>query len=83
MDVHVTQAGWAGPGVNGQPAPNPVQPNALSGWRECGSTDLQGAPLDLAARAGGYLLSEEEMTAGFATRAKVFSAWNNGLGWNP
>ncbi|NHZ96244.1 pectinesterase family protein [Massilia sp. CCM 8734] len=83
MDAHVAPAGWAGPGVNGQPAPNPVQPNALSGWREFGTTDLQGAPLDLSARVGGYLLSEEGVAAGFATRAKVFSAWNNGLGWNP
>ncbi|UOD28463.1 Ig-like domain-containing protein [Massilia violaceinigra] len=83
MDAHVAPAGWAGPGVNGQPAPNPVQPSALSGWREFGTTDLQGAPLNLSARVGGYLLSEDEVAAGFATRAKVFAAWNNGLGWNP
>lgn len=83
MGAHVAPAGWAGLGVNGQPAPNPVQPTALSGWREYGTTDLNGAPLNLSARVGGYLLSEDEVTAGFSTRAKVFSAWNNGLGWNP
>ncbi len=83
MDAHVAPAGWAGVGVNGQPAPNPLQATALSGWREYGTTDLQGAPLILSARVGGYLLSEEEVAAGFATRARVFAAWNNGLGWNP
>ncbi|MDM5180188.1 pectinesterase family protein, partial [Massilia sp. DJPM01] len=83
MDAHVAPAGWAGLGVNGQPAPNPLLPGAGSGWREHGSTDLQGAPLNLAARSGAYLLSDEEVAAGFDTRAKVFSAWNSGLGWNP
>ncbi|NHZ39296.1 pectinesterase family protein [Massilia aquatica] len=83
MDTHIAPAGWAGLGVNGQPAPNPVQPSALSGWREFGTTDVQGAPVNLSARVGGYLLSEDEVAAGFATRAKVFAAWNNGLGWNP
>ncbi|MCY0910747.1 pectinesterase family protein [Massilia antarctica] len=83
MDAHVAPAGWAALGVNGQPAPNPAQPNAMSGWREHGSTDLQGAPLNLRARSGGYLLSDAEVAAGFATRAQVFSAWNSGLGWNP
>lgn len=83
MDQHIAAAGWAGLGVNGQPAPNPAVPNAASGWREYGSTDLLGAPLDLAARVGGYTLSADEVAAGFATRAQVFSTYDGGAGWNP
>lgn len=83
MDSHVAAAGWAGLGVNGQPAPNPVVPTAASGWREYGSTNLAGAPLDLAARVGGYLLSADEVAAGFASRAMIFAAYGSGAGWNP
>ena len=83
MDNHVAPAGWAGQGVNGQPAPNPVAPNATSGWREFGSTDLAGNPLDLRARAGGFILSESDVAARFATREKVFAGYGNGAGWNP
>lgn len=83
MDRHVAPAGWAGLGVNSQPAPNPVVPNAVSGWREYGSTDLAGVPLDLSRRVGGYLLRADEVEASFATRAQVFAAFGAGEGWNP
>ena len=83
MDTHVAAAGWAGLGVNGQPAPNPVEPNAVSGWREYGTTDLAGAPVNLAARVGGFQLRASDVEAGFATRAKVFAAFANGAGWEP
>jgi hypothetical protein len=58
-------------------------PNAASGWREYGSTDLAGNPLNLAARVGGYQLSNADVAAGFATRAQVFAGFNGGAGWNP
>jgi pectin methylesterase-like acyl-CoA thioesterase len=83
MDRHVAPAGWAGLGVNGQPAPNPVTATAASGWREYGTTDLAGNPLDLRLRVGGYLLGSDEVEAGFSTRAKVFAGYGNGAGWNP
>ncbi len=83
MDTHVAPAGWAGLGVNGQPAPNPVSANAVSGWREYGSMDMLGNPLDLSRRVGGYLLRSSDVDADFATRAKVFAAYGNGAGWNP
>lgn len=83
MDTHIAAAGWAGQGVNGQPAPNPVVATAQSGWREYGSTDLNGAALNLAARVGGYALSADEVAAGFANRAQVFAAFGSGAGWNP
>ncbi|MET0264906.1 MAG: pectinesterase family protein, partial [Duganella sp.] len=57
MDSHVAAVGWAGQGVNSQPAPNPLRPDATSGWREYGSTDLAGNPLNLATRVGGFQLS--------------------------
>jgi pectin methylesterase-like acyl-CoA thioesterase len=83
MDVHVAAAGWAGPGVNGQPAPNPTVASVDAGWREYGSTTLAGTPIDLAARVGGYALSDTEVANRFATRAKVFAAYGGGAGWNP
>jgi pectate lyase len=83
MDAHIAAAGWAGLGVNGQPAPNPVVPNADAGWREYGSTTLNGTPIDLRTRVGGYALSDAEVANRFATRARVFAAYGNGAGWNP
>jgi hypothetical protein len=83
MDTHVAAVGWAGLGVNGQPAPNPTVPTADAGWREYGSTDLAGNPLNLGARVGGYTLSDTDVATKFATRAKVFAAYGGGTGWNP
>jgi pectate lyase len=83
MDAHIAAAGWAGLGVNGQPAPNPTVPNVDAGWREYGSTTLNGTPIDLRARVGGYALSDADVANRFATRARVFAAYGNGAGWNP
>lgn len=83
MDRHVAAAGWAGLGVNGQPAPNPSVSNATSGWREYGTTDLEGNPIDLAARVGGFQLDAQDVAAGFGTRAQVFAGYGGGAGWAP
>jgi pectin methylesterase-like acyl-CoA thioesterase len=83
MDAHVAPAGWAGQGVNNQPAPNPAVARADAGWREYGSTTLAGAPLDLRTRVGGYVLSDADVANRFATRASVFAAYGGGAGWNP
>eukprot|EP01032_Pedospumella_encystans_P031912 gene31912-36025_t len=83
MDSHVAPAGWAGLGVNNQPAPNPVTATAASGWREFGTTDLAGNPLNLATRVGGFQLSAGDVAAGFATRKLVFGAFNGNAGWEP
>jgi pectin methylesterase-like acyl-CoA thioesterase len=82
MDNHVIPIGWAY-NVNGQPASNPAVPSAASGWREFGTTDLAGAPLDLATRLGGYVLTADEFAAGFSSRAQIFAAFGGGAGWNP
>jgi pectate lyase len=83
MDSHVAAAGWAGLGVNGQPAPNPPVASADAGWREYGSTTLSGTPIDLRLRVGGYALSEAEVAQRFATRARVFAGYGGGAGWDP
>lgn len=83
MDAHVAPAGWAGQGVNGQPAPNPAVATADAGWREYGTTTLAGTPLDLSTRVGGYVLSDADVAARFANRALVFAAYGGGAGWNP
>jgi pectate lyase len=83
MDTHIAAAGWAGLGVNGQPAPNPTVPNADAGWREYGSTRLDGTPIDLRLRVGGYQLSDADVANRFATRDRVFAGYANGAGWNP
>jgi pectate lyase len=83
MDRHVAAIGWAGSGVNREPAPNPAVASAQRGWREYGSTDLAGKSIDLARRAGGYALSAAEVNALFGSRAAVFGGYDGGRGWNP
>ena len=91
MDAHVAAAGWAGAGVQGQPAPNPAASfaasvaaaNATAGWREYGSMDLAGTALDLSARIGGSLANDAQARARIGTRARVFAGFDNGKGWRP
>ncbi|WP_346838686.1 pectinesterase family protein [Microbulbifer sp. SAOS-129_SWC] len=87
MDTHVADIGWAYAGINSQPAPNPETASATGGWREYGSTDLSGSPLDLSSRCDGngscYQLSAAEVAANFCSRAQIFAGWNGGEGWDP
>jgi len=82
MDGHIIPTGWAY-NVGGQPIPNPAIASAASGWREYGTTDLSGLPVNLAVRLGGYVLSDSEYATGFASRAQIFAAFGGGAGWNP
>jgi pectate lyase len=84
LDSHIANLGWAAAGINGQPAPNPATATATSGWKEFGSLSLAGNPLSLAARTpSAHVLSAQEVAAGFANRALIFSAFDSGAGWNP
>lgn len=83
MDTHINPAGWAGSGVNGQPAPNPTVPNATSGWREFATMDANGNSISLASRVGGYEMSLGEVQNGYCNRAQIFAAYSSGAGWNP
>jgi pectin methylesterase-like acyl-CoA thioesterase len=80
---HVAPAGWAGAGVNREPAPNPRQASATRGWREFGSLDLDGRALDLSARRDGHVLSAEQAQALFGSRKAIFARFNGGAGWEP
>ncbi|MDB5749008.1 MAG: hypothetical protein JWP72_3856, partial [Massilia sp.] len=83
MGEHVAPAGWAGAGVNREPAPNPLVASAAHGWREHGTMDLAGRRLDLSGRAGAYLLSADEARQRFGSRAVIFGGFAGGQGWNP
>ncbi|QNB00089.1 pectinesterase family protein [Massilia sp. Se16.2.3] len=83
MGEHIAPVGWAGAGVNREPAPHPAMANAAQGWREYGSTDLAGKPLDLSKRVGGYLMTAEEVEARFGSRASIFAGFGGGQGWDP
>jgi pectate lyase/pectin methylesterase-like acyl-CoA thioesterase len=83
MGEHVAPVGWAGAGVNKEPAPNPATASAGQGWREYGSMDLAGKPLDVSRRAGGYTMRADEVKERFGSRKAVFGGFNGGQGWDP
>ncbi|MBC7729170.1 MAG: pectin methylesterase, partial [Microbacteriaceae bacterium] len=78
---HVAAAGWAGAGVQGQPAPHPAGPHAsaVAGWHEYGSMDLAGKRLSLAGRVGGQPPGQAQPMA----RWQVFQGFHGGSGWRP
>lgn len=82
MGSHIAASGWAGLGVNSQPAANPATGTTTTGWREYNTMDLNGAPLNIASRQFGKQLSLAE-AAGYCSRTQVFAAYNSGAGWNP
>lgn len=82
VDSHIADIGWAVEGINGQPSPNPSAPTATTGWREFNTMDASGNPMDLSARQGVYLLSQQEATP-YLTRSAIFSDYNNAQGWDP
>jgi len=82
MGPHIAPVGWAGPSVR-QPAPNPGQATATAGWREYGSMDLDGRPLDTSARQFGRVLDAQEARAAYTTRAEFFAGFGGGRGWRP
>jgi len=82
FDTHIATIGWAGEGVRDQPAPNPNPASAASGWREYGSMDMNGDPLDLSKRQFVHIMSGNEAEA-LTNRNDVFAHYNNGEGWVP
>lgn len=84
MGPHIKTVGWCAAGCGSNPNPNPAVATDDAGWREYGSTDANGAPLDVSRRdihstqmsPGGY-------ASKYSTRAQVFASWNNGVGWAP
>jgi len=82
MGPHIAPVGWAGPNAR-QPGPNPAQATATAGWREYGSMDLEGRPLDTSARQFGRVLDAQEARAAYTTRAEFFAGFGGGRGWRP
>lgn len=78
MDGHIAAAGWLL-----KPAPHPAQASAAAGWREYGSADAAGRPIDVSARVAGYAMSEAEARTRYGSRAAVFAGYADGAGWNP
>jgi pectin methylesterase-like acyl-CoA thioesterase len=77
---HIASVGWfTQPAAS--PIPDPSVPSAGAGWRESGSMNLSGSPLDVSGRTG-YSGTRLDLS-GVSTRAKVFARWNNGAGWVP
>ncbi|MBU2986260.1 Ig-like domain-containing protein [Saccharophagus degradans] len=87
MDDHIADIGFAYLGINSQPAPNPAVATSASGWREFGSTDLAGTPLDVSNRCGDtgscIQLTQEIVDAQYCNRAQILASWNNWEGWDP
>jgi len=83
IGTHISPIGWAGLGINSQPASNPGTGNATTGWREYGSMDLSGTTLNVSSRQFGYQLSLGEIANTFCSRAQIFAGFNANAGWNP
>lgn len=81
MDSHIAPIGWAGLGINNQPAATPSLPTNSAGWREFSSMDLQGNILQHP-RQFMYQLSAHEIE-NYCSRKKVFASFNQGAGWDP
>ena len=77
MGTHVRTAGW-----QANPLPTPTTPTATTGWRERGSMDLSGNPLNVSGRDQTVSSTSIDLS-GLDTRTEVFQAWNNGAGWVP
>ncbi|MBS1211321.1 MAG: hypothetical protein H6R19_3719, partial [Proteobacteria bacterium] len=74
LDKHVDPAGWWT-----NPTPNPAKASATTGWREFGSTALDGSALELGGRTPAARTMSAAEAAPYQTREQVFSAIN----WKP
>jgi hypothetical protein len=83
MSKHINDIGWAGSGINAQPASNPGTGTATTGWREYATMDANGTTLDITKRQFGYQLSLGDIATSFCSRAQIFAAFNSNAGWNP
>jgi len=77
FDRHIITTGWYD-----NPVSNPAVPTATSGWREYGSMDINGEPLDMSGRIGGYTLTTGDVT-NLLARASIFASFNSDAGWDP
>jgi pectin methylesterase-like acyl-CoA thioesterase len=79
MGPHVATVGWYT-----TPAPTPSTATDTTGWREYGSMDPSGQPLNVSGRSSDSAqITASGYSTSFSTRAEVFAAWSNGAGWSP
>ena len=78
MDSHIKSEGFD----KGREL-NPKNGTAILGYREYGSTTLSGNAINLDSRFSAYKLNANEVNQYYSNRAKIFSSFNNGQGWNP
>ncbi|MCU4677386.1 pectinesterase family protein, partial [Catenovulum sp. 2E275] len=78
LGPHIITEGW-----RLDPLPNPQTADATSGWREYGSMDLDGNPLDISGRVANATAESDLANAPYSTRAEVFASYDNGQGWDP
>ncbi|GAB2885747.1 hypothetical protein GCM10027046_12710 [Uliginosibacterium flavum] len=81
MDTHIAAYGWADATINGQVNPDTNPATAAAGWREYGSTDLNGTALNVSARSATSLQLSAGDAGALDTRAEIFSGFSGG--WNP
>lgn len=78
MDSHIKTEGFD----SGRDL-NPNNGTAILGYREYGSKTLSGNAINLGSRFSVYKLNVNEVSQYYSNRAKIFSSFNNGQGWNP
>lgn len=77
MSQAIPQAGWYI-----KPIPNPAKADAVSGWKEYGSRDESGNPIDLSIRVSqAYQLTEEEYQNSYKDRNTIFASGEVGTDW--
>lgn len=77
MSSAIPASGW-----HMDKTPNPSQATAASGWKEYGSTDLNGSKLSLTSRSSAsHILTEEEYLAGYKDRETIFTGAGVGTSW--
>ncbi|GAA5172183.1 hypothetical protein GCM10025770_37980 [Viridibacterium curvum] len=74
IDSHIVVAGWLT-----SPAPTPATATATSGWREYGSTALDGSALDTSGRAAAARTLTSTEVLPYSSRSAVFSS----ISWTP
>ncbi len=87
MDSHISKQGFAYKDVKDQPSPNPEVASQMSGWKDFGSLDIKGEPLNLTSRCDSYdscnNIGRKTVETKFCSTNQIFPSWGNGEGWNP
>ncbi|MCU4675313.1 pectinesterase family protein [Catenovulum sp. 2E275] len=78
LGEHIAPQAWLA-----KKTPNPSYANALTGWKEYGSTDLTGEPIDYSFRSQHAKQLSYSEAQQYMDKAFIFKSFNNGSGWIP